>query len=307
VFLLDFIGYFILLVCVLVSVAFLTLFERKILGYAQIRRGPVKVGYGGVLQPFADAIRLFVREGAQPLISNFLAYWFCPVLSLFLALAVWIVLPYERGLTDIRLGILFFLCLVGVGVYATIGSGWFSNSKYALLGCLRSVAQTISYEVRLAIVVITMAIIVGGYRLDFFISCQELCWFLFLFGPLGIVWGVVILAETNRTPFDFAEGESELVSGFNVEYGASGFALIFIAEYARILIIRLIFSLFFLGGAGYLVGVKIGLISFVFVWVRSLLPRLRYDILIYLAWRDLLPLVFNYFLFMIGLKIIGIL
>lgn len=204
------------------------------------------------------------------------------------------------------LRLLFFLCVVGVGVYTVIGSGWFSNSRYALFGCLRFIAQTISYEVRLALVVIVIAFFMHRYGLYDLVVFQVRGWYLFLCFPLAAAWIVIMLAESNRTPFDFAEGESELVSGFNVEYGGGGFALLFMAEYARILMISLFFCGLFLGGVGEFVCFFVIMIVFLFIWVRGLLPRLRYDMLMYVAWRDLLPFALNYFIFVLGLWCMGL-
>jgi len=296
--------YILLVICVLVGVAFLTLLERKVLAYIQIRKGPNKVGIIGILQPFADAIKLFTKEQTYPTISNFLPYYLSPVFRLFVSLIVWLTMPYEIGLFRFSMGILFFLCCTRLGVYTTIGAGWSSNSKYALLGRLRAVAQTISYEVRLALILLSFIILVGGFNISLFSLYQRDCWFVFLTLPLSLIWFASCLAETNRTPFDFAEGESELVSGFNTEYSRGGFALIFLAEYARILFIRILVALLFLGGdlIRIFFYIKLVFVSFCFIWVRGTLPRFRYDKLIYLAWKRFLPVSLNYLIFFIGLK-----
>lgn len=301
----PFIGSLLLIICVIVGVAFLTLLERKVLGYIQLRKGPNKVGFIGIPQPFSDAIKLFTKEQTYPLISNYLTYYFSPVFSLFLSLLIWLCIPYLVKLYSFNLGVLFFLCCTRMGVYTVIIAGWSSNSNYALLGGLRAVAQTISYEVRLALVLLSLIFLIGGYNFLFFNIYQNYLWFLFLCFPLVLVWFASSLAETNRTPFDFAEGESELVSGFNVEYRSGGFALIFLAEYARILFIRILFSIIFLGGDVYsfIFFIKLSFVSFIFIWVRGTLPRFRYDKLIFLAWKSFLPFSLNYLFLFIGVKI----
>lgn len=305
-FLIPLINALILVICVLVGVAFLTLFERKILGYIQIRKGPNKVGFMGLLQPFSDAVKLFTKEQVYPYRSNYLVYYFCPVFSLFLALFTWLCIPYFIKIFSFNLGILFFLACTSLGVYSVIIAGWSSNSSYALLGGLRSVAQTISYEVSLALILISFIFLISSFNLYVFFDKQKLIWFFFLGLPLAYVWFISSLAETNRTPFDFAEGESELVSGFNVEYSSGGFALIFLAEYARILFISMLFSLVFLGGdlISYLFYLKLTFISFMFIWVRGTIPRFRYDKLIYLAWKIYLSFSLNYLILFIAIKII---
>nr|YP_007025657.1 NADH dehydrogenase subunit 1 [Upogebia major]AEE64789.1 NADH dehydrogenase subunit 1 [Upogebia major]AEW68296.1 NADH dehydrogenase subunit 1 [Upogebia major]QPG85847.1 NADH dehydrogenase subunit 1 [Upogebia major] len=302
--LLMIVNYLILIICVLISVAFVTLLERKILGYIQIRKGPNKVGFMGLLQPFSDAVKLFTKEQTMPTLSNFFPYYMSPVFSLFVSLVVWSVLPYETGLMNFNLGILFFLCCLSLGVYSTMAAGWSSNCKYSLLGSLRAVAQTISYEVSLALILLSIIFLVGGFNMGLFNNYQGEVWFLWFTLPLSMIWFASCLAETNRTPFDFAEGESELVSGFNTEYGAGGFALIFMAEYASILFMSALFVIIFLGGSpcSALFYLKLSLIAFAFVWVRGTLPRLRYDKLMYLAWKGFLPISLNYLFFFMGVK-----
>jgi len=297
--------FLILLLFVLVGVAFLTLLERKVLGYIHIRKGPNKVGFNGVLQPFSDAIKLFMREQYFPMVSNYLPYYLSPVFGLFLSLLVWLVIPYLRGFVSFDLGLLFFLCCTRLGVYVIMIAGWSSNSNYSLLGGLRAVAQTISYEVRLALILLSFVFLVGRYNLVNFYYFQVYAWIIFFTFPLSLLWFASCLAETNRTPFDFAEGESELVSGFNVEYGGGGFSLIFMAEYTRILFIRLLFCVIFFGCDvnSFFFYVKLTFISFLFIWVRGTLPRFRYDKLIYLAWKSFLPVSLNYLLFFLGLRI----
>nr|QVL28825.1 NADH dehydrogenase subunit 1 [Mallota bellus] len=295
----------ILIICVLVSVAFLTLLERKVLGYIQIRKGPNKVGLMGIPQPFCDAIKLFTKEQTYPLLSNYISYYFSPVFSLFLSLLLWMCMPFFVKLFSFNLGLLFFMCCTSLGVYTVMIAGWSSNSNYALLGSLRSVAQTISYEVSLALILLSFIFLINNYNMLNFYYYQKYLWFFFMLYPLVFIWLTISLAETNRTPFDFAEGESELVSGFNVEYSSGGFALIFLSEYASILFMSMLFSLIFLGGDvfSFMFYIKLMFISFLFIWVRGTLPRFRYDKLMYLAWKGFLPFSLNYLLFYIGLKI----
>nr|YP_010022796.1 NADH dehydrogenase subunit 1 [Sarcophaga schuetzei]QOP39644.1 NADH dehydrogenase subunit 1 [Sarcophaga schuetzei] len=303
--LLFIIGSLLLIIFVLVSVAFLTLLERKVLGYIQIRKGPNKVGIAGIPQPFCDAIKLFTKEQTYPLLSNYISYYFSPIFSLFLSLLVWMCMPLFVKLFSFNLGLLFFLCCTSLGVYTVMIAGWSSNSNYALLGGLRAVAQTISYEVSLALVLLSFVFLIGGYNMLMFYKYQLFIWFLFIMFPMALVWFSISLAETNRTPFDFAEGESELVSGFNVEYSSGGFALIFLAEYASILFMSMLFCVMFLGSDVFslLFYVKLTFISFMFIWVRGTLPRFRYDKLMYLAWKSFLPFSLNFLLFFVGFKV----
>nr|YP_010730269.1 NADH dehydrogenase subunit 1 [Ceromasia rubrifrons]WEG23084.1 NADH dehydrogenase subunit 1 [Ceromasia rubrifrons] len=294
-----------LIIFVLISVAFLTLLERKVLGYIQIRKGPNKVGLGGIVQPFSDAIKLFTKEQTYPLLSNYISYYFSPIFSLFLSLLLWMCMPMFVKLFSFNLGVLFFLCCISMNVYTVMIAGWSSNSNYALLGGLRAVAQTISYEVSMALILLSFIFLIESYNMLMFYKYQLFIWFLFMLFPMSLVWFSISLAETNRTPFDFAEGESELVSGFNVEYSSGGFALIFLAEYSSILFMSLLFCILFLGGDIFSIFFyfKLMFISFMFIWVRGTLPRFRYDKLMYLAWKKFLPFSLNFLLFFIGMKI----
>nr|YP_009262405.1 NADH dehydrogenase subunit 1 [Gramastacus insolitus]ANI86981.1 NADH dehydrogenase subunit 1 [Gramastacus insolitus] len=297
------VSYLMLIVCVLVGVAFVTLLERKILGYIQIRKGPNKLGFMGLMQPFSDAVKLFMKEQTFPKLSNFMPYYLSPVFSLFISLILWGTMPLDFGLLSLEMGVLFFLCCLSVGVYPLMGAGWASNCKYSLLGSLRAVAQTISYEVSLALILLSYIILIGGFNFVSLNIFQENIWFFWLTFPLSMIWFSSCLAEMNRTPFDFAEGESELVSGFNTEYSSGGFVLIFMAEYASILFMSMASVLLFFGGCLASVGFyfKLVMISFAFIWVRGTLPRMRYDKLMYLAWKSFLPVSLNYLIFFIGL------
>nr|YP_010146831.1 NADH dehydrogenase subunit 1 [Yininemertes pratensis]QQP01060.1 NADH dehydrogenase subunit 1 [Yininemertes pratensis] len=282
----------------LVAVAFYTLLERKVLGYIQLRKGPNKVSLMGVPQPLADAAKLFLKEQTKPFLSNWAAYMVAPVLSLILSLVLWLVYPsFGFYVYNFVYGMLFFLCVSGVSVYGTLVAGWASNSKYALLGSLRAVAQTISYEISLILILLSGVYLVGSYNvLGFSFFQEEGCWLFFSCSLISFIWFVTTLAETNRAPFDFAEGESEIVSGFNVEYSAGGFALIFMAEYGAILVMSVVSGVLFFGSDNFLVGsVMFGFLlkgmffAFLFLWVRGSLPRIRYDKLMGLTWKSFLP------------------
>nr|ARI46964.1 NADH dehydrogenase subunit 1 [Kunugia undans] len=302
---LIFIGLVILILGVLVGVAYMTLLERKLLGYIQIRKGPNKVGIMGILQPFSDAIKLFTKEQTYPMFSNYFSYYFSPITSFILSLIIWMLIPYFFNLINFNLGLLFFLCCTSMGVYTIMVAGWASNSNYSLLGGLRAVAQTISYEVSLGFILMSSIMMIMSFNLSLFIIYQSYIWMMMFMYPLFLCWVSSSLAETNRTPFDFAEGESELVSGFNVEYSSGGFALIFLSEYSSILFMSFLISVLYLGGyeMTLLFYLKMGMISFLFIWVRGTLPRYRYDKLMYLAWKSYLPISLNYLILFMGLKI----
>ena len=273
--------------------AFITLFERKILGYSQIRKGPNKVSYIGLLQPFNDAIKLFSKEVVLPNLSNNFKFFISPILRLILVLITFYSFPFYEINFSLRLSIIFIYIILRINIYPLLFSGWSSNRKYALLGRLRSVAQTISYEVRLALILIFY--IIFCFSLSILILFKINFFFLkiLFFLPITGIWLISCIAETNRTPFDFAEGESELVSGFNIEYGRVIFALIFISEYARIIFMSIMFRIFFLSYRtnSILIYFYSTLIIIIWIWVRTTLPRYRYDKLINLAWKIYLPIV----------------
>nr|UJI65686.1 NADH dehydrogenase subunit 1 [Basilia ansifera] len=296
----------ILILFVLVGVGYLTLMERKVLSFIQIRKGPNKVSFIGLLQPICDAIKLFSKEQIFIMLSNYYSYLLSPVFSLFFSLMLWLSLPYYMGLISFDLGILFFFCCISMNVYPMMVAGWSSNSKYALLGGLRGIAQTISYEISLVLIVMSLVFLINSYNMIMFMKYQELLSFMVYMFPVSLVWFLISLAEVNRSPFDFAEGESELVSGFNIEYGGGSFALIFLGEYLMIMFMSMLFCIFFLGGGLFSIFfyLKFIMILFVFIWVRGTFPRFRYDKLMYLAWKSFLPFSLNMLLLLIGLKII---
>nr|WNH21283.1 NADH dehydrogenase subunit 1 [Pycnochromis leucurus] len=289
----------ILIVFVLLAVALLTLVERKVLGYMQLRKGPNVVGPYGLLQPIADGLKLFMKEPVRPSTSSPILFIFTPMLALTLALMLWTPMPLPFPMADLNLGILFILALSSLAVYSILGSGWASNSKYALIGALRAVAQTISYEVSLGLILLNAIIFTGGFTLQTFSVAQEGVWLILPAWPLAAMWFISTLAETNRAPFDLTEGESELVSGFNVEYAGGPFALFFLAEYANILLMNTLSATLFLGASllhslPELTSInlmsKAAFLSVVFLWVRASYPRFRYDQLMHLIWKNFLPL-----------------
>ncbi|YP_423975.1 NADH dehydrogenase subunit 1 (mitochondrion) [Sminthopsis crassicaudata] len=297
---------------ILLAVAFLTLIERKVLGYMQFRKGPNIVGPYGLLQPFADAVKLFTKEPLRPLTSSILMFILAPILALSIALTIWTPLPMPNSLLDLNLGLLFILSLSGLSVYSILWSGWASNSKYALIGALRAVAQTISYEVSLAIILLSVMLINGSFTLKTLSTTQENWWLIITTWPLAMMWYISTLAETNRAPFDLTEGESELVSGFNVEYAAGPFAMFFLAEYANIIAMNAITTILFMGSSLTLNLTHIDSITFMmktllltmaFLWVRASYPRFRYDQLMHLLWKNFLPLTLALCLWYISLPI----
>nr|ADW77244.1 NADH dehydrogenase subunit 1 [Myotis ricketti] len=294
-----FINLLTMIVPILLAVAFLTLLERKVLGYMQLRKGPNIVGPYGLLQPIADAIKLFTKEPMQPLTSSLTLFIIAPTLALTLALMMWIPLPMPHPLINMNLSMLFMLALSSLAVYAILWSGWASNSKYALIGALRAVAQTISYEVTLAIIILSILLMNGSFTLTTLITTQEYIWLIIPSWPLAMMWFISTLAETNRAPFDLTEGESELVSGFNVEYAGGPFALFFLAEYANIIMMNALTIILFLGAYNnpmfselYTTNftTKTLLLTMMFLWIRASYPRFRYDQLMHLLWKNFLPL-----------------
>nr|BBD19801.1 NADH dehydrogenase subunit 1 [Prionailurus iriomotensis]BBD19814.1 NADH dehydrogenase subunit 1 [Prionailurus iriomotensis] len=302
-----------LIIPILLAVAFLTLVERKVLGYMQLRKGPNIVGPYGLLQPIADAMKLFTKEPLRPLTSSMFMFIMAPILALTLALTMWIPLPMPYPLINMNLGVLFMLAMSSLAVYSILWSGWASNSKYALIGALRAVAQTISYEVTLAIILLSVLLMNGSFTLATLIITQEYMWLIIPAWPLAMMWFISTLAETNRAPFDLTEGESELVSGFNVEYAAGPFALFFLAEYANIIMMNILTTILFFGAFHnpympelYAVNftVKTLLLTTTFLWIRASYPRFRYDQLMHLLWKNFLPLTLALCMWHVSLPII---
>lgn len=299
-----------IIIPVLISVAYLTLLERKILGYSQRRKGPNVVGLYGLLQPLADGVKLFSKEFSIPSHANIFSYIISPIIALSTAFVFWILIPilYNSSLIQINLTLLFILALSSISAYSILLAGWSSNSKYAFLGSIRAVAQMISYEVSIGLILISIVMISGSINIVKIIIAQnESVSFFIPITPIFIILFVSCLAETNRAPFDLTEGESELVSGFNVEYASMAFALFFLAEYSHIIFMSFMISILLFSGK-FIFTIKLlltGLVVIMFVWVRTSFPRVRYDKLMTLLWKSYLPIsifliVFYFLLLMAG-------
>nr|YP_010519699.1 NADH dehydrogenase subunit 1 [Teratoscincus przewalskii]UXP34295.1 NADH dehydrogenase subunit 1 [Teratoscincus przewalskii] len=300
-----------LIIPILLAVAFLTLLERKVLGYMQLRKGPNIVGPYGLLQPIADGVKLFIKEPLRPTTASPTLFLMMPTMALLLALTIWTPLPLPQTLLDVNLGLLLILALSSLGVYSILWSGWASNSKYALIGALRAVAQTISYEVTLGIILLSTIMLTGSFSMQALLTTQNHTWLATCTWPLMMMWYTSTIAETNRAPFDLTEGESELVSGFNVEYAAGPFALFFLAEYANILMMNTLSCILFLS-PNYEVApelfsinimAKTCLLSLGFLWIRASYPRFRYDQLMHLLWKNFLPITLALYLFYLSTPI----
>jgi NADH-quinone oxidoreductase subunit H len=296
----------VVVVPLLIAVAYFTWFERKVLAAMHLRMGPNVVGPWGLLQPFADAVKMLVKETILPTNANKVVFLIAPILTFVLALVAWAVIPFGEGLvvSDINVGILYLFAISSLGVYGIIMAGWASNSRYAFLGALRSAAQMVSYEVSIGFVMITVLMVVGSLNLSDIVMAQQKIWFVIPLLPMAVVFFVSALAETNRVPFDLPEAESELVAGYQVEYSAMTFGLLFMGENANVILMSGLTVILFLGGwlppfdiapFTWVPGpiwflAKIVLILFVFVWVRATFPRYRYDQLMRLGWKVFLPL-----------------
>nr|BAD02182.1 NADH dehydrogenase subunits 1 [Saccopharynx lavenbergi] len=284
---------------ILLAVAFITLLERTMLGHAQERKGPNIVGPFGLLQSFADGVKLLTKEPVRPSISAPFLFLSTPTLALMLALVMWAPIPMPFPVLELNLSVVFVLAMSSLAVYSILASGWASNSKFALVGALRAVAQTISYEVSLGLILISVIITTGTFNLKMFNSAQETMWLMIPLWPVMAMWFISTIAETNRAPFDLSEGESELVSGFNVEYTGGPFTLFFIAEYINIMLMNTLTTIMFWGTppntytpelTTTIMMTKVTTLTAIFLLVRAAYPRLRYDQLMALTWKNFLPL-----------------
>ena len=291
---------------IMASVAYLTYAERKIIGAMQLRKGPNVVGPFGLLQPIADAIKLFMKETVIPTGANRGVFVLAPMITFILAIVAWAVIPFDAGmvLADINVGILYLFAISSLGVYGILMAGWASNSKYAFLGAMRSAAQMVSYEVSMGLIIITVLLCAGSLNLSVIVGSQRDMWYVIPLFPMAVIFFVSTLAETNRHPFDLPEAEAELVAGYNVEYSAMTFALFFLGEYANMILMSAMTAVLFLGGwlppfdiapFNWLPGpiwlaLKIAFCLFIFIWIRATFPRYRYDQLMRLGWKVFLPL-----------------
>lgn len=322
---LDILTTLIVILTLLLSVAFLTLAERKCMGSLQRRVGPNKVGIKGLLQPIADGVKLFLKETIIPAHSNIVLFIVAPMITFLFSLIGWLVIPFNSVvvLHDNSLGILFILAISSLGVYGVIFSGWSSNSKYALLGSLRSTAQMISYEVVLGLIILIIIFIVNDYpNLSKIIYSQQSIWYIIPCLPLGMMFFISALAETNRTPFDLPEAESELVAGYFTEYSATPFVFFFLGEYSSIILISTLTVILFLGGglgpsigyspiitgcvSSFILGIKVSFILFIFIWIRATFARIKFTDLISLCWTGLLPCSLSFIITIPVIILLGI-
>jgi len=300
----------------LISVAYFTIAERKIMGSIQRRRGPNVIGFLGLLQPLADGLKLFAKETILPSNSSIIIFLIAPILTFILSLIGWSVIPFSQSLVlaDLNVGILYLFATSSLSVYGIVMAGWASNSKYPFLGALRSAAQMISYEVSIGFIIVNVCICVGSFNLSSIVLAQQSVWFIVPLFPMFVMFSVSMLAETNRHPFDLPEAEAELVSGYNIEYSAMTFALFFLGEYANMLLMSSFASILFLGGwlplfdtfplnvlpGSFWFSIKIAIGVIFFILTRAALPRYRYDQLMHIGWKCFLPLSLGYLLLTVG-------
>nr|AHX97834.1 NADH dehydrogenase subunit 1 [Pseudognaptodon sp. QL-2014] len=289
----------------MISVAFLTLFERKILSYMHYRKGPNKVGYWGLFQPFSDAMKLLSKEYFYSLKSNYYFYYFSPIIMFSLIMSMWMIYPFKMNLFNWNLSSLFFLCLMSMGVYGLMLSGWSSNSSFSLLGSIRSISQSISYEVTFTISFLMIFLMINSLNFFNLMVFQKYFWMIIVMWPSSMIMLISMIAEINRTPFDLSEGESELVSGFNVEYSSHSFVLIFLAEYSSIILMMFIFNFlyFFFNMMNFFFYLNLMMWLFLIIWIRVTLPRIRYDYLMFFCWIYILPMILIlFYLYMLYIK-----
>nr|YP_010444613.1 NADH dehydrogenase subunit 1 [Platygaster robiniae]UTI38876.1 NADH dehydrogenase subunit 1 [Platygaster robiniae] len=300
----DLLDYIILIGMILVGTAYLTLLERKLLSYIQFRKGPNKVGLMGLLQPFSDGIKLFMKESLFIHKMNLLLYYFCPVMLFLISLILWTLFPYFYNYISNVYSVLFFFCLLSLNIYPLMIMSWSSNSLYSSLGSLRSISQTISYEISLILLMLSILVMVEELNFFFFIFFQKYMMFFMLFMFISFMLFVSFMAELNRTPFDLIEGESELVSGFNIEYMSGGFALIFLSEYGNIMFLMMIFGLMFFNTLKFMFFMYFSwsILLFMVLWIRGVLPRIRYDQLMYMVWLNYLPISLNFLILYFYMK-----
>jgi NADH-ubiquinone oxidoreductase chain 1 len=331
--LLSLIQVLILIVPLLLAVAFLTLAERKAMGSMQRRIGPNKVGYYGLLQPFSDALKLFVKESILPSHANAVLFYGAPSVALFLSMVSWAVISFGPGLhlADLSLGILYLLAISSFGIYPVLIAGWSANNKYTFLGSIRSAAQMVSYEVVIGLIMLTAIMLAGSLNITCIIGSQQSIWYVIPLLPISLLFLISIIAETNRAPFDLVEAESELVSGFFTEHSSVPFVFFFLAEYANILLMSTLTATLFLGGyltpfieiydataqasplgpapgayfffGSLMLGIKVCFILFTFIWIRASFPRLRFDSLMYFCWTGMLPLTLSFFTLTVSLLV----